>query len=250
MAEKGSLSAILSKLYIMIRSLVLILFLSITIAVSAQDDEARYSYGAKGGIAVSSFSNNVPHTGSRVGFMIGAFGTYVLNPTLTLQTEINYLQQGGTLLTYRDETRFGAPANFFTVNQTHSNVTLHTIEIPIMVQYQIPISDLPVKVYAGPSASYLLSATDNFERTGETSTGLLVTATGREEVKSLYESFQFGINAGLGFYIPYGGKTIFLDARYRYAVTPSRSYYSYITLNGTDEKIRSNAVSFSVGLIF
>lgn len=225
--------------------------LALCIGIHAQaQDEARYNYGVKAGISVSNFSSNVPHSGPRVGFTIGGFGSYIVTPVFTLLTEINYLQQGGSLLTYLDETRFGAPSNFFTVNQTHSNVTLHTLEVPVMLQYTLPFEDLPIKVSAGPSFSYVVDATDNFQRTGYTATNVIVTTSGTDNVKSTYEQFQIGATGNLGFAIPFGGKTINIDARYMYGITPIRKNYSYITLNNTAQELRTNSIIFTIGLTF
>lgn len=224
-------------------------FLLLSFSLLAQDIQPALTYGAKAGMAVSSFSSEQPHTGERIGYTVGGFFGYAFNSQFSVQGEINYLQQGGTLFTYTDETRFGAPYNFATVHQTHSRVTLHNVEVPLMAQYQLPIVDLPVKIYAGPSIAYNLKATEVFERTGYTSTGLIVTATGNDNVSSQYQDWQLGVNGGLGFYIPYGTKSLVLDVRYRYGITPARSNYSYIELNGTDEEIRTNTLSVTLGLI-
>lgn len=232
------------------RLMLLLSSILISFSLQAQDDQPTISFGAKAGVAVSSFSNEQPHTGERIGYTLGGFVTYALSPQLTLQGEVNYLQQGGTLLTYTDETRFGAPYNFATVHQTHSRITQHNVEVPILAQYKVPFFDLPIKVYAGPSIAYTFKAEDSFERTGYTTTNLIVTATGKDDVTSQYQKFQFGVNGGLGFYVPFGEKSLVLDIRYRYGITPTRNAYSYITLNGTDEKIRTNTLSFTVGLVF
>ncbi|MGE0589333.1 MAG: porin family protein [Cyclobacteriaceae bacterium] len=234
---------------VFLKSVVGALIVLLSVQAQAQD-EARYGYGIKAGISVSSFSSNVPHAGPKIGYTLGGFGTYVITPVFTLLTEINYLQQGGSLLTYLDETRFGAPSNFFTVNQTHSNVTLHTLEMPVMLQYTLPFEDLPIKVSAGPSFSYVVDATDNFQRTGYTATNVIVTTSGTDNVKSTYESFQIGATGNLGFFIPFGGKTINIDARYMYGITPIRKNYSYITLNNNSEELRANSIVFTVGLTF
>lgn len=240
----------MQKYFLNILVLAIISFVSIKATAQTEEEQSGFQFGAKAGVTISTFSNAQPHTGYNMGFTIGGFAIYPLNTELSFQAELNYFQQGGSLLTYKDETRFGAPYNFFTVNQTDSRITLHNIEIPILVRYKLPIADLPVRVYAGPSLAYTLGATDNFERTGYTATSLIVTATGSENVKSSYEAFQVGASAGLGFYIPFGEKTIVIDARYRYGITPARKSYSYITLNNTAEKIRTNTLSFTVGLIF
>jgi len=224
-------------------------FLLVSFSLFSQEDQSTLSFGVKAGMAVSSFSTEQPHTGERIGYTLGGFVGYALNSQLSLQGEVNYLQQGGTLLTYTDETRFGAPYNFATVHQTHSRVTLHNVEVPILVQYKVPFGELPVKAFAGPSLAYTFKATENFERTGYTASNLIVTATGSEDVSSQYEPFQLGVTGGLGFYIPYGDKSLVLDVRYRYGVTPARSSYSYIELNGTAEAIRTNTLSVTLGLI-
>lgn len=232
------------------RSMWVLPMVLVSFSLLAQDEQPTISYGAKAGVAVSTFSNEQPHTGERIGYTLGGFVTYALSPEFTIQGELNYLQQGGTLLTYTDETRFGAPYNFATVHQTHSRVTLHNLEVPVLAQYKVPFFDLPVKVYAGPSIAYTLKATDNFERTGYTTTQLIVTATGKEDVTSQYQSFQFGVIGGFGIYVPVGEKSLVVDFRYRYGITPARSDYSYITLNNTEESIRTNTLSFTVGWIF
>lgn len=216
----------------------------------AQDESPGLTFGVKFGTAVSSFSSEQPHTGERIGLTFGGFVNYPISSQLSLQGEVSYLQQGGTLVTYTDETRFGAPFNFSTVHQTNSRVTLHNIEVPVLVQYQLPIANLPVRAYAGPSFAYTLKANDTFERTGYTAADLIVTATGSEDVTSTYQSIQLGASGGLEFYIPFGEKSLVIDARYRYGITPARKSYSYITLNGTEEEIRTNTLSFTLGLIF
>jgi len=222
----------------------------------AQDDgggDTPLTFGAKAGAAISTFSHEQPHAGAKFGYTVGAFANYAFGAA-SVQLEANYLQQGGTLFTYYDETRFGAPGdvpnNFFTVNQKHSNVTLHNIEVPILFSYSLPAESFTPRIYAGPSAAFTIYAEDNFEKTGKTFNNLIVTAYGKDNVTSTYEFFQVGAMGGLGINVPMGDKKLIIDARYRYGIMPARQSYSYITLNQTEQSIRTHTLSFTVGLSF
>ncbi len=225
--------------------------LLIAIGASAQDDvgDTPFSFGARAGAAISTFSHEQPHAGAKIGYTVGGFANYSFG-SASLQIEANYLQQGGTLFTYYDETRFGADYSIFTVNQTHSNVTLHNIEVPVLFSYSLPAEGFTPRIYAGPSAAFTIYAEDNFEKTGKTFNGLIITAHGTDNVTSTYEFFQVGALGGLGVSIPMGDLKLLIDARYRYGITPARESYSYITLNQTAQSIRTHTLSFTVGLGF
>jgi hypothetical protein len=223
----------------------------LSMSAHAQDNASGSSltFGLKAGAAISTFSHEQPHAGAKFGYTAGGFANYSFG-TVSLQLEANYLQQGGTLFTYYDETRFGAESNFFTVNQKHSNVTLHNIEVPLLFSVALPAQGFTPRIYAGPSVAFTIYAEDNFEKTGKTYNDLIVTAYGKDNVTSTYEFFQVGAVGGLGVSIPMGDLKLLIDARYRYGITPARQSYSYISLNQTEQSIRTHTLSFTVGIGF
>lgn len=230
------------------RLLLLPLLLATIFTANAQGD---LKFGIKGGATFSSFSNGQPHTGSKSGFTLGAYGHYPFSDLLGILVEASYFQQGGSFVRFKDETRFGADQDFFTKNVTSSQITFHNIEVPVLLRVSIPTSsDLKPLFFAGPSVGINVKASEKYERTGELDNGVYVTASGNRSVTSQYSMYQFGANAGLGVEMPLGDHTLSVDARYRYGINSVKKAYSYIDFYGVSEKLYTNSLVFTVGFGF
>lgn len=226
----------------------LIVFSSTTGKAQTEDTDP-IKYGVKAGLNVNSFGG-APHSGSNLGFSVGAFGSYTLSDIAAVQVEASYFQQGGTLTKFKDDTRFGAPEDFFTKNVTTSSMSLQNIEIPILFKVSLPLGEeIKPQFLIGPSVGINLRNVEKYSTTGELSNGVYVTAKGRNQVGN-YERFQYGLNAGVGFEIPMGSVNLMLDARYRYGITAAKKSYSYINLARVSENITVNTVSFTFGVGF
>jgi hypothetical protein len=96
-------------------------------------------------------------------------------------------------------------------------------------------------------------ATEKYERTGEfeAGDGLYVTASGRDNVTSQYNLYQFGATAGLGLEMPFFGEhKLLVDARYRYGLNAARNAYSYIDFTRVSGRLHTDAIVFTVGFSF
>lgn len=216
-------------------------------AVYAQDDRSGLSYGARIGVTVSNFSNEQPHTSARLGFLVGGVVEYGFSNILSVQAEPSYMQQGGRFVRFMDDTRFGNDA-IYDMYATSSDVTLHTIDLPILAKYWLPkFGDIQPNVVLGPAVGYTLGASNTYQTTF-LSNGNFFTANGYKEEGNQYEPFQMGITGGFGGEVSLGTKRLMIDFRYRYGVTPVKKSYSYIGLNYVQGDLRSHSAYVTIGI--
>jgi hypothetical protein len=216
--------------------------------------QSSIGFGFKGGATYSSFSKGQPHTGGKLGFTAGVFGNYSFSDLLGLQVEAAYFQQGGTFTRFTADDRFIGGDDYFSRNVTTSKVTLHNIEVPVLLRVSIPTqSEVKPLFFAGPSVGFNIQATEDYERTGEfvASDGLYVTASGHRNVTSQYNLYQFGATAGFGLEMPFIGEhKLTIDARYRRGLNPAKKAFSYIDFSRVTGSLYSDSVVFTVGFGF
>ncbi len=205
-------------------------------------------YGAKIGAVVSGFNNTQPHTGQKLGFMIGGIVEYKLSDQLSAQAEPSYMQRGGTYVRFSDESRFGVGLATPPVYTTNNTVTIHTVDLPLLGKYTFKkIGNFTPNVVLGPSVSFLLWADSNFERTyyyNQT----FNTINGYDVISSEYARYQIGATAGVGGEVDLGNLRLLIDFRYRYGFTPDKKGYSYIDLNAVQGDLTSNSYYFTIGI--
>ena len=226
-------------------------FLSLTFLVSsvfAQDDHLGLSYGARVGATVSTFSNEQPHTSSRLGFLVGGVVEYGFSNILSVQAEPSYMQQGGRYVRFSDDTRFGSNGSLFDLYTTNSDVILHTLDVPVLAKYRLPkFGDVQPNVVLGPAIGYTLGASNTYQTTyyyNQTFT----TANAYREEKSQYEPFQVGITGGFGGEVSLGTKRLLIDFRYRYGVTPVKKGYSYVDVFTVQGDLRTHSAYVTIGI--
>ncbi|VAW29194.1 hypothetical protein MNBD_BACTEROID06-973 [hydrothermal vent metagenome] len=235
------------------RKIVFLLVFTLSNGLFAQDVAQTTSslpllYGAKIGSVVSGFNNTQPHTGQKLGFMVGGIVEYKLPNQISVQAEPSYMQRGGSYVRFSDDSRFGGGFVNPPVYTTNNTVTIHTVDLPILGKYTFKaIGNFTPNVVLGPSVSFLLWADNNFERTyyyNQT----FNTVNGYEVITSEYEPYQIGATAGVGGEVSLGNLRLLIDFRYRYGFTPDKKGYSYIDLSAVQGDLTSNSYYFTIGI--
>ena len=219
------------------------------------------TYGGKVGLTSSgfyeSFAEGRPHTGSVTGLTIGGFANYPLTSFLDVSAELLYMQQGGTRVEWKqslvDDSKIAITGN----------VKLHNVEFPVLLRATLPNLGIGIKpqLVVGPSVGYNVAATQSqdvtyfVERPQDSQSGIQsdqfsITNSGTENVRSEYQSLQYGLNVGLGVEIPTEGFTMVFDARYRYGVNAVNNGYDANDLLRDATDLRSNSFVFSLGIGF
>ena len=231
----------------------LLIVLAINGSLQAQDADVSssgLSFGARVGAVVSEFSNGQPHTSSRLGYSVGGFVEYSFSPAFSVMTEPAYFQQGGTFVRFSDESRFGSSGTISSLYTTENSIKLHGIDLPILAKLKLNVGEgFNPHFVIGGAATYNFFAENNFERTyyyNQT----FSTIDGYEVVSSDFETFSYSIVGGIGTSFIAGSKTISLDVRYKYGITPVKKGYSYIDIFTVQEDLYSNSLYFSVGVGF
>lgn len=95
----------------------------------------KLDVGASGGLSLNSFATAQPQAGFNTGAAAGLSINYKFFRGLGVQLEANFLQQGGQLISFKDDTRYGLPESFETKNVKNSSYILNSIEIPLLLNY-------------------------------------------------------------------------------------------------------------------
>lgn len=231
-------------------------FLLLTIAkaqVTTASDRPKLLLGAAGGASFNRFASGQPHTGYNVGASGGFLANYNIAKHISLQLEANFLQQGGQLLLFRDDTKNGLPESIDTKNVTNSSYLLNSIEIPLSVHYTFPINQTwQPSIYVGGNYAYTLSVTEKYQKTGNLLPGedVIATVSGSRAVKGSFNSVRLGLLAGANVMLPINSNLkLLLDMRYLHGVAPARENYSYMNKIGFGSTIRTNALVSRIGII-
>ncbi|MGB3850508.1 MAG: outer membrane beta-barrel protein [Tunicatimonas sp.] len=222
---------------------------------------SEITYGGKIGLTSSGFYKDFfegrPHTGSLSGLVVGGFASYSVLDFLDVSAELLYMQQGGTRVELKESIVNRTPVAIT------GNVRLHNVEFPVLLRATLPNLDLGFKpqLVIGPSVGYNVAAVQSQDVTyflapyDDTQAGLeagafSTTNSGSENVRSEYQSMQYGLNIGLGVEIPMEAFTLVFDTRYRYGINPVNNGFDANDLlrDATDQ--RSNSFVFSLGVGF
>lgn len=159
------------------------------------------------------------------GFKGGLFTEYQISAYISVRGEINYSMRGTE---YGTEAKLGFPKHKFIQK-------LNYVEVPIILQYNIPVEFLlKPKIFIGPEISLLLNAKIEYVEND--------VSIAEADEKDHFKSTEYGIvfGAGTDYLLP-GGKFLF-DVRY---------YYGLGNINKIEaSKITSNSISFNVGYAF
>lgn len=207
-------------------------------------------YGGKFGTSMSQFTNQQPHTNEKQGITGGAFVGYNLNSKLALQLEINYLQEGGQLLSIEHSWDL-SNNSWIDIKTDNQQVTLNNLDIPLMLKYSLPLGASKIFIVAGGAFGYNIHSGIKHETTILTEIGSVSTYTSEENITSNIEDYNIGIIAGLGIEIPVlKSNYILIDARYRYGMMPVYKGYSYRGLPQITGDLQNNTMYFTLGFGF
>ncbi|HLW14891.1 MAG TPA: porin family protein [Flavobacteriaceae bacterium] len=162
-----------------------ILFASLIFTANAQVPDVKL--GAKGGVNFSNITNS--DMDSKTGFHIGVLAEVFFSEQFSLQPEILYSTQGAEL-----------KGDYST-----AKYNLDYVSVPVMAKYYV-VDGFNIQV--GPQFSFLSKAEAKGEIDG--------IGSGTLDIKDNTESFDFGLNFGLGYQLPVG---VFVDARYNLGLT-------------------------------
>lgn len=149
----------------------------------------RADFGIKGGLNLSSWSNNNDSRGypNRTGFHAGLFSQIHVSPNIAVQPELVYSSQGTK---YMDN-----------INREH-NLQMNYLNIPVMIQAKVGGG---LYAQAGPQVGFLLNTKDKL---GDVETDFFV----KDDFKKT--------DVALGFGLGYAGASPFgIDARYNLGLT-------------------------------
>jgi hypothetical protein len=215
--------------------------------------KTRFEIGVSGGVNLNRFTKGQPQTGFNTGYNGGISVNYHLYKQFSLQLEANYLQQGGQMISFKDDTRYGLPESFSTKNVKNSSFTLNSIEVPLLISYSINTKQSWVPTfYAGASYAYTFNVTENYQKTGDLLTGedIIATVTGKQNVSGLFNSTRFNFITGANVKLPLTSKfKLLLDFRYLNGLSTAREGYSYMEKAGFGSNIRTNSFITKVGIV-
>lgn len=169
----------------MLRKIVILLAMTSFVAAAASAGMLP-SWGIKAGANFSNIDTDDLTSSSRTGFVGGAFANLAW-PVINLQPELLYSQKG-----FNDA---GAPGD---AADEKADVTVGTIQIPVLVKFALPIPAVSPSIYVGPALSFTTSATAK-------------AASGDEDVKDLFESSTWSVVFGID--VTLSGKFM-IDVRY------------------------------------
>ncbi|AMR30769.1 hypothetical protein A0256_04695 [Mucilaginibacter sp. PAMC 26640] len=215
--------------------------------------ESKFEAGISGGPSLNRFTKGQPQTGSNTGFTAGLSLAYQLSKHLSLQVEASILQQGGQLISFKDDTRIGLPESFSTKNVKNSLVTLTGLELPLLISYHLPIQQTwQPAFYAGASYIYNFNATDRYQKTGNLLTGedVIATVSDHQNVSSVYTTNRANFVAGVKVKLPlFASVKMLIDFRYSAGLSAARQHYSYIEKIGFGSDIYANSFIAKVGFV-
>jgi hypothetical protein len=131
---------------------------------------------------------------NRPGFNLGVGYEFELAPSFVLLPELSLETRGEVY--HLDASPFGA---------MDLRVKLLYLQVPVFLMFKAPVAVMTFNGFAGPALGILLSAKREVEAGGEVET---------TDMKDETESFDFGIEAGLGVEMPAGPGSVFVRPSY------------------------------------
>lgn len=191
-----------------------ILFAAFTFGAEAQMSDVKL--GAKAGINLSNFTAS--EYDATTGFHIGVLAEVFLSEEFSIQPEILYSTQGAEGKADYTDSDYTWEYNFDYIN------------IPILAKYYFAEG---FSVHAGPQLGFLTKAESKEDYNGEKETF---------DIKEYVNSFDFGINLGVGYELPMG---VFFDVRYNLGLTKINK-----ESDSEDDDLKNSVFQIGVGYKF
>ncbi|WP_158799671.1 outer membrane beta-barrel protein [Pedobacter sp. L105] len=221
--------------------------------LAADSSKNRYEIGVSGGVSLNQFTKGQPHTSLNTGYTAGLSVNYKLFKNISVQLEVNSLQQGGRMLRFIDDTSIGLPESFETKNVTNSSYVLNSIEIPFLINYTFKIKPTwAPSIYVGGSYAHTYNVTENYQKTGDLLPGedIIVTASDSRNVTSSFNGGRINLIFGANIKLPLTSRLLLLiDMRYLEGLTSAIDNYSYMNKVGFGSNLRTNSFLSKIGII-
>ncbi|WP_085535025.1 porin family protein [Massilibacteroides vaginae] len=160
-----------------ISAILFLLFLAVTPSFS------QITYGVRGGISYSALIQNLEtenKVGARAGFSVGGVMDVPFYRRFSFRPEVSFVNQGGSF--------YSRIENEMTTVKNKYNY--YSVQIPLNIAYNIPISGVRMSVLLGPAVDYSMFGSHNFEGEKKDLT------FNKNEVGEL-KKWDVGVNMGL-----------------------------------------------------
>ncbi|MDR3140400.1 MAG: PorT family protein [Tannerellaceae bacterium] len=196
------------------------------IAVAARPVAAKVTFGVRAGLARTAFTQKVDldyQSGVRMGYSIAGLADIPFYRRFSFRPEIALANQGGSYFTLRDEA--GLP-------RLKYKADYYSLQIPLNVAFNIPISGVRMTVYAGPSPDFHLGGKMKMAGRGEEAPPTL---------DKKMKAFDFSVNSGIA--VEY--KSIFFSIDTFHGTSDYR-----IDTYENESPVYQNSITFSLGYFF
>ena len=198
--------------------------------VHAQD------FGVKAGYNYSTFSgetSSISTIEGLSGFYIGGLVDLPISDVLSIQPELIFSRQGVAL---RQEIKgFG-----FNVSINNADIRLDYLNIPVMAKVNLG----PFFLQGGVQFGFLVGKPELGRYITNVRVGTLLD-------KDSYNSFDFGVGAGLGFNF---NRRFFAEARYTHSLTnvfdPNDDYFKASGIGSNNNNFKNAVLSIGLGMKF
>lgn len=184
-------------------------------------------FGAKAALNVARLTGDVEGVSSLIGFQIGGFAEVRLSEKFAFQPELMYSTQG-VIESSSEEFGWDSYSEEFKTKLSYLN-------IPLMVKYY---ATPKLSFEFGPQISFLLSAKLDYSYE-ENYEGIISSETESEDLKDFVNSYDFGLNLGVGYDFT---KKFSTGLRYNFGL-------SNVNKDG-DASVKNGVFSVSVGYKF
>lgn len=194
----------------MVRTAVLLFVIVTVTGLPAVAQQSAFGFGLKGGLNLGDVELKHELEGDaqesyRYGLAAGAVLSLFVNPALSLDTDILYMQKGHTWeYEYREGSDPGGTRGW-----SYTSKTDYVVVAP-MLRITFRGRNLSPYVIAGPEFGFLLDA--RMERQDKDDGE--VRDTSEEDTQDAFADTDWGVAFGGGFEFPTGGAAVFLEGRY------------------------------------
>ena len=209
-------------------SLLSLFSLTLAVGAFAQTSDRVWSFGPEAGASFSKHGMDAEDSDLKAGLVAGAFATYSIRNTYGFTVKVLFNQMGAQ------------------TDDGDVKEQLNYIEIPVLARFFFNREGtVRPNVFVGPSFGFLTGAKwkvgDGDYENVEDIDGLF--DGGIDSYKDVYNTFNFGLGAGLGLNIRVADEMYFIiDARYTYGFTD--------VLKNNDDNINNQNVAVTAGLSF
>lgn len=188
---------------------------------------SQVTYGVRGGLSYSALIQNLENenkVGARAGFSVGGLVDIPFYRRFSIRPELSFVNQGGSFYSRID-------GELSTVRNRYN---YYSIQMPVNIVYNIPISGVRMSVMMGPAVDYSLFGSRKSEGVKED------LVFGEDQVSDL-KKWDVGVNLGLA--VKY--EKVFFSINALCGALDRRSLK-----NEGESRLYQNNVTFSFGYMF